>query len=245
MHTIIDGEGSCFRTICGVALVFTTILFAAHLPAQTTNTAAISGHVRDEKGLPLRATVTAVSGGAISRAFSLADGAFQLKQLAEGTYALCAQVLATEADPRQDPFLDTCLWRDPSQSPVVLKVGKDTSGVVFTVKRGRMLKIHVNDPAKMLPPQVGAGASPHLQIQISSGSLTAHRVPMTGHDATGRDFALAIPFGVQHSVAIASSGLRLTDDGDREYLAAAPLLVQGKAGDAPVTYVVNVKGVKP
>lgn len=185
-----------------------------------------------------------MSGTTVLRAFSQSDGAFSFKQLAPGTYTLCAQIPATQAAPSDDPFLDTCIWRDSTEPHIPLTAGQNVSNVALLVKRGKLLKIRVNDPQKLLPAQAGAGAGPHLQLQITSASLTAHRIPLTAQDANGRDFAIVIPTGVQHNINIASSAFRLAD-GNGAASAAAPVAIVAKPTDPPISYVVNVVGAKP
>ena len=113
------------------ALVLNSILHA-----QASDTASLSGKVREESGAAVSAVVTATSGAVLQRTFAGSDGSFQFTKLPAGSYSLCAQTSVMQAKVKEDPFVDSCAWPDFSAPRLSLAAGQAQTGAVVTVKRG-------------------------------------------------------------------------------------------------------------
>ena len=210
------------------------------LAAQTTNSATIAGKVHDESGTPVRATVIATSGVFVQRAFAGADGSFQLTALPRGLYSLCVQALVMTVRPKDDPFIDSCAWRELSPPSVTLATGQALTGVALTAKRGYLLNIRVNDPATLLPAAVGKAGGHQVWLLIAGPLGLQQDIPITGHDAGGRTHGIVIAYDMPHKVFIHSSTLALKDVNGSKLDGLAPIAVQVSHVSPPPTLVVNI-----
>lgn len=193
---------------------------------------------------PLRAVVTATSGTKTYRGFAATGGNFRIAGLPPGTYVLCGQIPAMEAKSTEDPFLDTCLWRDPASPKITLGVSQTSTDHIIVMNRGHRLQVHVSDATGNLPVQPSTGANQHLSVRLKNSTFAGLRIPVSGRASGARNFELVVPNDVPHAVLIGSSTFHLTDEGGHDLSESSPISVQFKAGDAVKPIVVNVRGAK-
>lgn len=139
----------------------------------------------------------------------------------------------------EDYFIDSCAWLDASAPRLTLTATETRTQLIVPMQRGRLLTVHVNDPAKLLPTPIGAHSANQLSVRISGLKTLVHRVPITGQDATGRNHSIVIPYNTPHKLWITSTTVTLSDELNRA-LANTPIDVQVAHGDPPKVYVVNV-----
>ena len=153
-------------------------IFAQVAMAQSTG--SISGRVLSEQGLSLLATVTLSFAGPRGypapprRVFTGTNGAFTFSRLAAGTYALCAQIAASEAAPANSPYVDTCVWGS-GQAPIALLAGQQLAGIVFTAPKGAWL----SGPCRRSGPRAAAGGGQWPRAAGAAASARPQRPRQT------------------------------------------------------------------
>lgn len=235
----------CLKSPPPAGLVILSLLFLPLLAAQTPpNTASLAGKVRDEKGLPVRAIVHANSGLSQQHTFAGPDGAFQFTKLPAGTYFLCAQVPLTSLGPKDDPFVDSCAWQDFTSPRLPLLAGQAKLDAIITVKRGHLLTIRVNDPAKLLP-ATAAKSDSRLSLSIAGPAKLPQEILISSKDAAGRTHSIVIPYDTAHKLAIHTSGFALKDANARDLDEKTPLDVKvSPGGPAPILVINVIQAVK-
>ena len=228
-----------------LAIPMIPLLSVGLLCAQATkDTASLSGTVLYEKGAPVQATVTAIAGTFTQRQLTGAKGVFAFSHLPAGTYVLCGKLApAIVIDLKagaNDPPLDSCAWLDSTSPRVPLSAAQARTGVSIVLKRGRLLTIRVNDPAKLLPAKVGQQSGNELALRIAGPSALVYRIPITGQDALGRTHSIVIPYDTPHKLWMQSTTFALKDSGNRDISAAAAIPVQVAHGDPETKLVVNL-----
>jgi hypothetical protein len=227
-------------------------LLVAHLAtAQTVATGSISGHVVSEQGLLLRATVTLSFASARGypapprRVLTGSDGAFSFSHLAAGSYALCAQVLASEPAPANSPYVDTCVWGS-GQAPVTLATGQQLAGIVFTAQKGAWLQVHVSDPDSVLPQAAAKGPAPlepALQLILKGPDKFYRHAAFVSSDSTGRNYQMAVPLKTALSMKVTSTVANVYDQNGNQLQETdeTPFQPATAADLAPVTFTLHQK----
>jgi len=213
----------------------------------TRPTASIAGTVRDENGAAVLSVVTISTQGFEQRALTQFNGTFQFSNLRGGKYILCAQPQPFLQRPTDDPFLDSCLWHDSSTPLIAVGTGQARANVVLPVQHGHLLKVRVNDPARVLPATAnGRAAGNEIAIHVKGPSGLAQPVPVVSQDAQGRNHAIVIAFNSPHTVVVHSSAAFLKDAGGADLDETRPVAVNVARGTNPAADVtVNVNGRKP
>ena len=125
---------------------------------------SLAGTVTDGSNKPVtgafitanRESLPAASG----RAFSVADGTFQISGLPAGSFTVCVQV------PGGD-FIDTCEWQILPLR-VDVKVGQAVAGLKFKLQKGAILQVRLNDPGSLLSPSPPTKTVPQLLMGIQT-----------------------------------------------------------------------------
>ena len=146
--------------------------------------------------------------------------------------------------PKDDPFVDSCAWQDFTSPRLPLLAGQAKLDAIITVKRGHLLTIRVNDPAKLLPAAAGK-IDGNLSLRIAGPSNLPQEILISGKDATGRTHSIVIPYDTPHRLMIHTSGFALKDANARDVDEKTPLNVMvAKGGPAPLLVVNVIQAVK-
>jgi hypothetical protein len=227
-----------------VLLFLSGTVSAQSSTATQADLSSIEGTVRDERGLPLEASLSASSFALTQRTFSTANGAFKFSNLKAGTYVICGRVSDLKVAP-ESPFVDSCAWRDASSLVVRLTPNNVKNNVVLTLKHGYLLKVRVNDPQKLLAPATGRFGGSQVSLSIAGPSAILQHIPMVNQDSTGRDHAIVIPFDTPHKLQIHTTNVVLKDskglDVDDSTIVNVNVPQVGPTG----SYIYNVDRVKP
>ena len=213
-------------------------------PAQT-GTGSIQGAVTEAKDKPIAAAlVTALRSGLppLSQTVQTGpDGSYHLKNLAPGTYTLCAQVPG-------GGYLDPCQFGG-SGSTVTLASGQQSTGNLLKLKAGSVLKIHFNDASGQLSQKTKDGHEPDLFIGVLGPGpqrtfYPAHKV---GSDKAGADYNVTIPLDTPLSLSVTSTSLKLADSAGAALAGnAGQQAFQHATGDPnPPSFTFTIAGVKP
>lgn len=186
------------NVLCYLAVLMTT---AEHGLSQG-NTGGIQGVLTDDTGNSLSgayviATPTGSAGGTSYTAVSGTDGGFVFPQVRAGAYILCAQT------PHQ-AYLDPCRWSSPSGltvSPEQVSVNH------LRMAKGSLFHVRVNVPSGQLAAVDGA----NILLGILSSTSLFYPMNVSGSDAAGRTYDMAIPFDTPLRVAISSERLQRVD----------------------------------
>ncbi len=133
------------------------------------------------------------------------DGSFLIGGLPAGSYTLCAQAVS-------GAYLDPCLWNLPVPT-VTLAAGQESTGALLAVPSGSILKIHLEDPHKLLNQKTKTGYLPHLSLGIHTprGFYPAHLAAASGN---GADYQMTIPRDTPLVFSVQSFSLQLADAND-------------------------------
>jgi hypothetical protein len=206
---------------------------------------SITGAVRDENGTPVEAMVTLSTQGLEQRTRTFPRETFRFSGLKGGKYILCAQPITVNANPKDEPFVDSCLWHDRSAVVVTVRAGQDLEGVTVPARHGVTFKVRVNDPVKQLSVAVGRTSGNQLAIMLTAPSGLVQDIPIVREDAGGRDHALVIPYDETHKLTIRSTSFVLKDDKGRDVSTLAPADVKVSRGSVAGPMVINVDQRKP
>ena len=217
-------------------LVFTLFL-GSSLLAQSPATASISGTLRTEDGKSVSAVVRLRSRtNPTMRPVAVTPaptGAFTLTNLPAGNYELCASVSS-------DPYTDPCVWT-PSGTPVTLQPGQTLTGVVLTIKKASTLKVHVNDPGKLIKDS-REGAILMGVVAPNGQFFPAMR---KNSNSNGNDYEVTVPFDQQFHFSIVPIGLSVADANNQD-VGDRQSIPQQHQSNGPTPPVLNftVKGKK-
>jgi hypothetical protein len=170
-----------------VPVLLSSIVLCAALNAQTTVAAGggISGVLTGDDGKAvdavIRAARTSPLPAVVSSVKTTAGGAFQITGLPPGAYELCATAIA-------GGYVDPCLW-EPSGVMVTLAAGQ-TATSTLTVKKASVLKVHVEDPNKLIK------NSPEGAILMGVIAPGGHFHPVIAKnpDSSGNNYEISVPF---------------------------------------------------
>jgi len=115
-------------------------------PTGPVSIGSISGTLQTEDGKSATAVIRALRisplpTGAPIVVTSASATVFQIPGLPPGNFEICATVLA-------GGYVDPCLW-ESSGLLVTVKAGQTTS-TILTIKKASALKVHVDDPGKLI-----------------------------------------------------------------------------------------------
>jgi hypothetical protein len=203
--------------------------------------ASISGSVHDEGNAPVQVVVTISTQGLQRQTSTSNSGAFQFTDLKPGMYVVCAQ----PAKPSGAALMDTCLWQDNATMKIALAPGQVRGGVAVPLQHGYTLKVRVNDPHGLLTAAAGPIAGNALSLHIFGPSGVPQQIPITAQDASGRDHAIVIPYGVAHKVVVHSSMFELKDVSGNTVSQASPVAVTATQGGPSQDLTILVDSRKP
>ncbi len=158
-----------------------------------------------------------------------ASGSFAAAGLPIGDYSLCASVPSTA-------YLDSCQWKGTVRVTVAASA---TSNQNVVLQKGVFLKVRVNDPMGLLT-QNGPSDAGKLVVGVNFGNGAYLGAALTGTDATGRNYQMAVPAGVPLQLWLFSRQVALTDvTGKPVDTSGAPVPFQATAGnDQAFTFAV-------
>jgi hypothetical protein len=228
-------------------------IFLITLQALSQAPAAMRGSVTAEDGKPVSGAVVryrriarlrqvgnhfeVAQGEAVMSRSTSSDpnGAFAALDLPAGEYLLCAEVPAAA-------YLDPCKW---STSLKVTVSAGTLAMPALVLKKGVFLRVRVNDPAGLLPTQVGPMSAGNLIVGVRFGTGAFHAATIKNIDGRGRDYELVIPAGVPMSLWVFSRHVMLTDsNGSRIDNSGAMIPFQASPGQDQL-FTLNVSGRVP
>src|SRR5712692_3293707 len=127
-------------------------------------TSGLTGSVVDDSGKPVAGARVLISrpppsgtprfiappvitGPLVATVVADVSGSFRADNLAPGQYIACAETTAPG-------FLDPCHWA-ASAPGFTVSAGQTTSGVKIVMAKGAALRVHVDDPRRLLKPTAG------------------------------------------------------------------------------------------
>jgi hypothetical protein len=199
----------------------------------------ISGSVRDPSGNPVDGIVVLSADKFEQRTPTLPDSAFRFSNLPPGRYSICMVPSALSSTRPGGPFVDSCLWPDPSAPPISVVAGATAN---LVVRQGYLLKIRVNDPRSDLQ---RTKATDVLSVQARNPGGLTRPVPITRTDPYAREHSMVLPYEILHAITIASPAFILKDQSARDIDPATPLTQSVPRGQKVVEIVMNVDRPKP
>jgi hypothetical protein len=178
------------------------------------------------------------------RAITDSTGGYSFKSLPAARYTLCAQVAASEAAPANSPYIDTCVWGS-GQSPITLADGQQLAGIVFTAPKGGWLKVHVDDPDRVVPQGAKGPAplDPSLQLILRGPDGLFRHASFVSHDASGHNYQIAMPLKTAVALKVSSNAGDVFDKGGKKVEEKDEVTLQAAtAGDlGPVNFTMRHK----
>jgi hypothetical protein len=178
------------------------------------------------------------------RAFSAADGTFQIGGLPAGRYTVCVQVPGSD-------FLDSCEWYLlPLQ--VDVKAGGAVAGLKFKLQRGAILHVRLNDPGSLLAPAASTAivkTVPHVLLGVQTIRGLLRPVTLVSKDTTGTTHAVTVPFDTAVNFTVLSPNVSLADEkgaaiGQGGLQGASNVPIKIPSGTTPTPLTFNVTGLK-
>lgn len=131
-----------------------------------------------------------------------ASGHFQIRNLSEGDYRVCASVAGSA-------YLDPCVWGPP----IRISVGSNaTTSLRILFSKGVLLNVRINDSGGLL---TQAADSPIKRAKLLVGVIYASGAYQSAVndsvDSTGRNYSLAVPANVPFNLRVFSRDVTLTD----------------------------------
>jgi hypothetical protein len=166
-------------------IILAAFAITTSLPAQSP-TSTVAGVHSTEDGKSVSAIIRLASKtNLLQRPVNITtnkDGSFSFAGIPAGTYEICSTVT-------NDNYVDDCLWTTTPPTVTVLP-GQAVTGVNMTVKKAATLKVHVNDPGKLIKD------SP--QGALLMGVMGAHNrfypVVKTNSNSNGNDYQALVPY---------------------------------------------------
>jgi hypothetical protein len=207
---------------------------------------SLAGLVSDEGGKAVtgafitanRETLPVATG----RAFSAADGTFQIGGLPAGSYTVCVQFPSAG-------FVDTCEWQILPLR-VDVKAGQATAGLKFKLQKGAILHVRLNDPGNLLQPSSTAIAktAPRVLLGVQTARGLLHPATQVSKDATGTTHAVTVPFDTALSFTVVGSNVSLADEKGAAIgqagLQGSNVPITIPSGTTPAPLTINVTGLK-
>ena len=140
--------------------------------------------------------------------------------LPPGNYVACGQT-------KTQGFLDPCHFASSAPTFTVVK-GQIVSGVKVVLAQGAVLPIHIADPNGLLTAVTGSVAS-DCRVQMVTSKGYRYEAVVQAQSATGRDYAITVPFGASVTLQVISPNLTVNDGSS-----GAPVSAAGKSVAAPI-----------
>jgi hypothetical protein len=233
----------------GTVLALSLLLALPLWAASTTGT--LQGSVTDDSGgtvagarvlisyaapanAPHSSSGPTMTGPIAARAQSDSSGEFTATALPPGQYVACAEALTPG-------LLNPCSWTT-SAPTFTVNAGQATTGVNIVMAKGAVLPIHVNDPLGLLKTVAGP-VDFDLEIHVVTPNGAHYSAPIQAQTSSGRDYAIAIPFGAGVAVRVLSAHFTVTDQSGNA-VAPAGAGVTVPVGTAPQRIFYTVTGQK-
>jgi hypothetical protein len=247
LSTNIQGTRRAWRwlSVTSFSILATHCLLGAN-----ASSASLAGSVVDDSGHPvvgarvlishapsIKPPVAAppvITGSLAAMVTADANGAFHADGLAPDQYIACAETTAPG-------LLDPCHWSTSAPSFTV-SAGQIVSGMKIVMKRGAVLRIHIDDPQQLLKFVTGP-VDFDLEIHVVTGKGLHYSAPVQSSTATGRDHAITIPFDTSLSLRVLSAHLTVNDQSGKPF-AALGAAVNVPAGAVPAVMGLTVTGKK-
>jgi hypothetical protein len=237
------------KTVRATALALASLLAFRSWAASTTGT--VQGSVTDDSGgtvagarvlisyaasanSPHPSSAPTITGPIAARVQSDLNGQFSAVPLPAGQYVACAEASTPG-------LLNPCSWTTSAPTFTVTP-GQATTGVKIVMAKGAVLPIHVNDPLGLLKTVTGP-VDFDLEIHIVAPNGAHYAAPIQAQTSSGRDYAIAIPFGAGVTVRVLSAHFTVTGQSGSA-LAPAGAGVIVPVGTAPQQIVYTITGQK-
>jgi hypothetical protein len=229
-------------------LVLGTFLACAATGANSGNTGSVTGTVVDDSGHAVNGARVLIShapsikapmpappvitGPLAAMVTADARGSFQTDGLAPGQYIACAETTAPG-------LLDPCHWA-ASAPNFTVSAGQTISGVSIVMAKGAVVRIHINDPQRLLKPVAGV-ADFDFQIHVVTGKGIHYSAPIQLSNPGGRDHAITIPFSTAVRLQVFAAHLNVNDNSGKPFARTGTDVSTPAAGD-PAVIVLNIAG---
>jgi hypothetical protein len=181
------------------------------LTAVAQNTAGVQGAVVDAttgKAIPgaIILATSSARGAATKSATSAHDGTFQIPSLPAGTYSICVQPPHPTV---LGGYLHSCHW---GSSPATLSIatGQKSTGNIFKLQRGSVLRIHIDDSKQLLHQKNKDGSSPDLTMGVWNSTMFYSPITVI-NGPTMADYLMTVPLDTNLKFSINSQHLVLGD----------------------------------
>jgi hypothetical protein len=159
--------------------------------------------VRYQRVVPPGRSLPPLTGSYDRTARSATDGSFRLEHLRPGDYLVCVQA------PRSH-WLALCDW---GATPLKVSIGPGQAATAhITLRKGAILPIRVEDPARTLALNEGKTPGAHLLAGVGAGDALFRPALLVSEDGTGRTYHSLVPFDVPVKVVLSSSAFQLADE---------------------------------
>lgn len=131
-------------------------------------------------------------------------GEFTIKGVRGGKFKLC--ISAT-----WEAVLDPCEW---SASPPLVDVpdGATALGVDIEVPKGQILRIHVDDPDRVIPTPVRPNPGKFIQLGVLSLNGAFHKARLVSTDRSGQNYELVVPTDSEFELVADTYRLEVRDE---------------------------------
>ena len=165
-----------------------------------------------------------------------ATGAFSVPGLPVASYGLCAELPGA-------PYLDSCKW---SLADSVAVTASAVAQHNLVLKRGVLLRVHLNDPSQLLPPPAsGLLARTGFIVGVIFGSGAYLAATRSAASATTRDYQIPVPAGAPLSLWLFSRDVSLADSSGSPLAGSGARIPFTAASGQDQSFNVRVSGVAP
>jgi hypothetical protein len=245
-----DGHALLARSTSLRICVLALGVLDAHYVAAAAAGGSLTGSVVDDSGRPVAGARVLISyapsvkppgvappvvtGPLAAVATTDSTGAFHTSSLAPGSYIACSEAPASG-------YLDPCHW-STSAPNFVISAGEAVPGITIVMPKGAVLSIQVNDPQQVLKPAAGP-IDLALEVHVVTSKGIHYSAPIQSSSATGRSYAIAIPFATPVTLRVLSSHLAVSDQSGQP-VATMGATFNVPAGSTPAVTVFTVTGTK-